>query len=65
MIRDLMLESAERCFGLAATPLPVESLSENSSCYTARETAEFASWLGLARRFAPARSPESNGMAES
>lgn len=65
MIRDLMLESVERRFGQAATPRPVEWLSDNGSCYTARETVEFASWLGLASRFTPVRSPESNGMAES
>lgn len=65
MIRDLMLESVERRFGQASTPHPVEWLSDNGSCYTARETVEFASWLGLVSRFTPVRSPESNGMAES
>ena len=65
MVRDLMLESVERRFGQASTPHPVEWLSDNGSCYTARETAEFASWLGLVSRFTPVRSPESNGMAES
>lgn len=65
MIRDLMLESVERRFGMAATPHPVEWLSDNGSCYTARDTVEFASWLGLLSCFTPVRSPESNGMAES
>jgi transposase InsO family protein len=65
MVRDLMLESVERRFDQASTPHPVEWLSDNGSCYTARETVEFASWLGLVSRFTPVRSPESNGMAES
>ena len=65
MIRDLMLESVERRFGETHTPHPVEWLSDNGSCYTAKETVEFASWLGLKSRFTPVRSPESNGMAEA
>lgn len=65
MIRDLMLDSVERRFGEAHTPHPVEWLSDNGSCYTAKETVEFASWLGLISRFTPVRSPESNGMAEA
>ncbi len=65
MIRDLMLESVERRFRVARTPHSVEWLSDNGSCYTARETVEFASWLGLQSRFTPVRSPESNGMAEA
>jgi transposase InsO family protein len=55
MIRDLMLESLERHFGLAA-PHPVEWLSDNGSCYTGRETVEFASWLGLMSRVMSVRS---------
>lgn len=65
MIRDLMLESVELRFGVARTPHSVEWLSDNGSCYTAKETIEFALWLGLVARFTPVRSPESNGMAES
>lgn len=65
MSRDLMLESVERRFGEAHTPHPVEWLSDNGSCYTAKETVEFASWVGLKSHFTPVRSPESNGMAEA
>lgn len=65
MIRDLMLESVEKRFNTAGAPHRVEWLSDNGSCFTARETVEFASWLGLVCRFTPVRSPESNGMAEA
>ena len=65
MIRDLMLECVEKRFGMSRTLRAVQWLSDNGSCYTAKETVEFASWLGLESRFTPVRSPESNGMAES
>jgi len=65
MVRDLMLESVERRFGNAHTSHTVEWLSDNGSCYTAKETVEFASWIGLRSCFTPVRSPESNGMAEA
>lgn len=65
MVRDLMLECVETRFGASRTPHRVEWLTDNGSCYAARETVEFASWLGLVSRFTPVRSPESNGMAEA
>ena len=43
----------------------VEWLSNNGSCYTARETVAFATLLGLLSRFTPVRSPESNDMAKA
>lgn len=65
MIRDLMLDCVERRFGASRTPHSVQWLSDNGSCFTAKETVEFASWLGLESCFTPVRSPESNGMAEA
>ncbi|QJT10398.1 IS3 family transposase [Oceanidesulfovibrio marinus] len=65
MIQDLMLECVEKRFGTNRTPRPVQWLSDNGSCYTAKDTVEFASWLGLESRFTPVRSPESNGIAEA
>jgi len=65
MIQDLMLECVEKRFGTGKAPSPVQWLSDNGSCFTARETIEFAAWLGLESRFTPVRSPESNGMAEA
>lgn len=65
MVQDLMLECVEKRFGALKAPHPVEWLTDNGSCYTAKETAKFASLLGLLQRFTPVRSPKSNGMAES
>lgn len=66
MVRDLMIESVERRFGnIAKLPHKVEWLSDNGSCYTARETTAFARDMGFISCFTPIRSPESNGMAEA
>lgn len=65
IVRDLMLECVEKRFGTGHTPHRVEWLTDNGSCFAAKETVEFASWLGLISRFTPVRSPQSNGMAES
>ena len=65
MVRDLMLECVEQRFGTGHTPHRIEWLTDNGSCFAARETVAFASWLGLVSRFTPVRSPESNGMAEA
>lgn len=65
MVRDLMLECVEKRFGTSHTPHRVEWLTDNGSCFAAKETVAFASWLGLVSRFTPVRSPESNGMAEA
>jgi transposase InsO family protein len=41
MVRDLMVESVERRFGpTARLPHGIEWLSDNGSCYTARETID-------------------------
>jgi putative transposase len=66
MVRDLMTESVERRFGpVDLLPHRVEWLSDNGSCYTARETTAFAKDMGFISCFTPVRSPESNGMAEA
>jgi putative transposase len=64
-IRDLMLETVEYRFGQPKTARKVQWLSDNGSCYTARETVAFGRELGLDIRTTPAYSPESNGMAEA
>lgn len=43
----------------------VEWLTDNGSCFAAKEIEEFASWLGLISRFTPVRSPEINDIAEA
>lgn len=65
MIRDLMLETVEYRFGQSRVPKSVQWLSDNGSCYTAKDTVGFGRMLGLDIRTTPAYSPESNGMAEA
>ena len=65
-IRDLMVESVERRFGLVnRLAQPIEWLSDNGSPYTARETRALARDVGLVPRTTPIKSPQSNGMAEA
>lgn len=65
-IRDLMVESVERRFGLVnKLPNPIEWLSDNGSPYTAGETRALARNIGLVPRTTPIESPQSNGMAEA
>jgi len=65
-IRDLMVESVERRFGLVnELPTPIEWLSDNGSPYTAADTRALARLIGLVPRTTPIESPQSNGMAEA
>jgi transposase InsO family protein len=66
MICDLMVQSLEYRFGsVERVPHRIEWLSDNGSCYTAKQTRDFASELGLVCCTTPVSSPESNGMAEA
>ena len=65
MVRNLMLQAVEKRFGTLKTPSLLEFLTDNGSCYTAKETRDFVAALGLKPCFTPVRSPQSNGMAES
>lgn len=65
MVRDLMVECVERRFGAAPAHHPVEWLSDNGPAYTAKDTLDLATALGLRLAFTPPRSPESNGLAEA
>jgi len=65
IVQDLMLQCIETRFTALQAPYPVEWLSDNASCYTAKETRTFAAQLNLISRFTPVRSPESNGLAEA
>jgi putative transposase len=65
-IRDLMVESVERRFGLVKKlPKPIEWLSDNGSPYTAGDTRALARYIGLVPCTTPVQSPQSNGMAEA
>ncbi len=65
MVRDMMLDCVERRFDAIRAPHPVQWLADNGSPYTAGETVDFATALGLVACFTPVRSPESNGVCEA
>ncbi|MGK7865620.1 IS3 family transposase, partial [Falsiroseomonas sp. E2-1-a4] len=65
MVRDMMLDCVERRFSSIRAPHPVQWLADNGSPYTAGETIDFATALGLVACFTPVRSPESNGVCEA
>lgn len=60
-VRDLMLLCVERRFASRHTPHAVEWLTENGSCYSARETTAFGQSLGLVPCFTPVHSPDQTG----
>ena len=64
-IRDLMFETVEYRFQQSKLPHCIQWLSDNGSCYSARETVAFGYRLGFDIRTTPAYSPESNGLAEA
>ena len=65
-VQDLMVATVEHRFGpVNRLPAPVEWLTDNGSCYTARDTRAFAREIGLVPRTTPVSSPQSNGMAEA
>lgn len=64
-VQDVMLRAGEKRFGQALPSTPLEWLTDNGSCYRARETRAFARMLGPEPCTTAVRSPESNGMAES
>ncbi|QTO41819.1 DDE-type integrase/transposase/recombinase [Desulfovibrio desulfuricans] len=65
MAQSAMLACVEKRFVDVKTLQPVEWLSDNGSCYTARDTITFAAALGIVSNFTLARSPQSYGMAEA
>jgi len=59
-IRDLMIESVERRFGLVnRLQVPIEWLSDNGSPYTASETRKLVREIGLVPCTTPIESPQS------
>jgi putative transposase len=65
-IRDLMVVSVERRFGLVdKLAQPIEWLSDNGSPYIAADTRALARYIGLVPCTTPIQSPQSNGMAEA
>jgi len=65
-VRDLMTATVEHRFGrVNRLPATIEWLTDNGSCYTAKETRRFAREINLRPRTTPIESPQSNGMAEA
>ena len=64
-VRDVMLAAVEQRFGTELPGQPIEWLPDNGSAYIALDTRRFAASLHLVPLNTPARSPQSNGMAES
>jgi putative transposase len=65
-VRDLMLAAVEHRFGqVAQLPQTIEWLTDNGSCYVARDTRAFARDIGIEPKTTPLQSPQSNGMAEA
>ena len=63
-VENLMVGTVEHRYGrVNCVPQPIEWLTDNGSCYTARDTRAFASDIGLVPRTTPVNSPQSNGMA--
>ena len=56
--QSVMLACVEKRFEDAKTLRPVEWLSDNGSCYIARETTTFAAALGIVSKLTSARSPK-------
>ena len=66
MVQDLLLESLEYRFGQSERePHPLEWLTDNGSCYIAKETRVIASSLDFVVCTTPVRSHQSNDMAEA
>lgn len=66
MIRDLMTETMHHRFGqVNELPQRIQWLTDNGSCYVARETVLFGRSIGLDICTTRPYSPESNGMAEA
>ncbi len=65
LAQDALLQAVEARFKSAHTPSQVEWLTDNGSCFAAKETRSFVREIGMTSCFTPVRSPESNGMAEA
>ena len=65
MAQDALLQAVERRFCQERASHCVEWLTDNGSCFTAKDTLFFAKEIGIINCFTPVRSPESNGMAEA
>jgi len=66
LIKDMLVAAIEQGFGqISAVPRTIEFLTDNGSCYTAKEVRDLAKSLNIKPVTTPIESPQSNGMAES
>ena len=60
-----MVATVEHRYGrVNRVPRPIVWLTDNGSCYTARDTRALARDIGLIPRTTPVSSPQSNGMTD-
>lgn len=65
-VQDLVITAVENRFGRINTlPKPIEWLTDNGSCFIAKDTKSLLLDIGMEPRSTPIRSPQSNGMAEA
>ena len=65
-VQDLVITAVENRFGHVNTlPEPIEWLTDNGSCFVAKNTKTLLRDIGMEPRSTPIRSPQSNGMAEA
>lgn len=65
MAQSALLGAIENRFGTQEAPHWLEWLTDNGSCFIAKETLSFARSARIINCYTPVRSPESNGMAEA
>lgn len=64
--RTLVITAVENRFDLINTlPKPIEWLTDNGSCFIAKDTRSLLIEIGMEPCSTPVRSPQSNGMAEA
>ncbi len=65
-VQDLVITAVENRFGrINMLSKPIEWLTDNGSCFVARDTASLFRDIGMEPCTTPVRSPQSNGMAEA
>ena len=65
-VQDLVITAVENRFGLINTlPKPIDWLTDNGSCFIAKDTRSLLIDIGMEPCSTPVRSPQSNGMAEA
>ncbi|WP_322886824.1 IS3 family transposase (plasmid) [Sinorhizobium medicae] len=65
-VQDLVITAVENRFGrINMLSEPIEWLTDNGSCFIAKDTASLLREIGMEPCTTPVRSPQSNGMAEA